>query len=271
CSVQRRHQKVIEEAPSPLLDDSLRAAMGEAAVALAAALSYRGAGTVEFVVDGNLRFYFLEMNTRLQVEHPVTEMVTGTDLVAWQIAIARGEPLPPAPAPRGHAVECRVYAEDPSRGFAPCGGTVVRVDHPSGPGIRVDSCMFDGAPVPLAYDPLLAKIVAWGPDRQAALARLDQALAETAVCGVPTNVGFARAILADPAFRSGRFTTTDVEQRFGAWQPPASSLEARAAALAAHAVATAAAAAPGPARHRQLPAGPWQTLGPWRLGMRRGR
>ncbi|RMF25768.1 MAG: ATP-grasp domain-containing protein [Deltaproteobacteria bacterium] len=267
CSVQRRHQKIIEESPSPIVDAQMRARMGEAAVALAEAIHYSGAGTVEFVVDANLRFYFLEMNTRLQVEHPVTEMVTGTDLVEWQLRIAEGRDLPHAPTARGHAIECRVYAEDPAAGFLPTGGTVLAVDHPCGPGIRVDTSLYDGVEVPPTYDPLLAKVVAWAPTRELAIERMDAALAEFTVLGVRTNVAFLRDVLADERFRSGEFTTTDVDDRFADWRPPSGSEWAVAAAVAAYLVETRAGnAARGPGVARTRPAGPWETLGAWRLG-----
>ena len=200
CSLQRRHQKIIEEAPSPLLDEARRDAMGKAAVQAARSVGYTGAGTVEFIVDGGNPddFYFMEMNTRLQVEHPVTELVTGLDLVEWQVRIAAGERLPPVPAMTGHAVEARVYAEDPSRGFLPTGGTVLALREPAGPDVRVDSGLAEGMSVTSAYDPMLSKVAAWGQDRATALRRLDAALAGTAVLGVTTNIAFLRDLLADP-------------------------------------------------------------------------
>jgi acetyl-CoA/propionyl-CoA carboxylase biotin carboxyl carrier protein len=219
CSLQRRHQKVIEEAPSPLLTAQQRAAMGAAAVSAAAAVGYAGAGTVEFIVDGAAPddFFFMEMNTRLQVEHPVTELVYGLDLVEWQLRVAAGERLPFGSdgrplAMNGHAVEARVYAEDPARGFLPTGGTVLALRTPSGPGVRVDSALAAGVTVTSDYDPMLAKVIAWGPDRATALARLDRALADTVVLGVTTNAGFLRALLADPDVRAGRLDTGLVER-----------------------------------------------------------
>ena len=187
CSLQRRHQKIIEEAPSPLLDAARRDAMGKAAVQAARSVGYIGAGTVEFIVsaDDPDQFFFMEMNTRLQVEHPVTELVTGLDLVEWQVRIAAGERLPPVPAMTGHAFEARVYAEDPSRGFLPTGGTVLGLREPAGPHVRVDSGIAVGTSVTSAYDPMLGKVVAWGPDRAAALRRLDTGLAERIADAAP--------------------------------------------------------------------------------------
>ncbi|HEV7974213.1 acetyl-CoA carboxylase biotin carboxylase subunit [Amycolatopsis sp.] len=218
CSLQRRHQKIIEEAPSILLDEVSRERMGSAAVEAARSCGYVGAGTVEFIVSAKApdEFFFMEMNTRLQVEHPVTEMVTGLDLVEWQVKIAAGEHLTVAQSDvelRGHAVEARVYAEDPSRGFIPTGGTVLAVHEPSGDGVRVDSWMTEGAVIGSNYDPMIAKVIAWGPDRAAALHRLDLALADTALLGVGTNISFLRGLLADDEVRAGRLDTELVERR----------------------------------------------------------
>jgi acetyl-CoA/propionyl-CoA carboxylase biotin carboxyl carrier protein len=218
CSLQRRHQKIIEEAPSILLDEVSRERMGSAAVEAARSCGYVGAGTVEFIVSAKApdEFFFMEMNTRLQVEHPVTEMVTGLDLVEWQVKIAAGEHLTVAQSDvelRGHAVEARVYAEDPSRGFIPTGGTVLAVHEPSGDGVRVDSWMTEGAVIGSNYDPMIAKVIAWGADRAAALHRLDLALADTALLGVGTNISFLRGLLADEEVRAGRLDTELVERR----------------------------------------------------------
>ncbi|MEO3812745.1 biotin carboxylase N-terminal domain-containing protein [Sphaerisporangium sp. B11E5] len=222
CSLQRRHQKIIEEAPSPLLDDATRAEMGAAAVRAAAAVGYVGAGTVEFIVPGDEPGhpgYFIEMNTRLQVEHPVTELVTGLDLVELQLRVAAGEPLPFAQGEvraRGHAVEARVYAEDPAHGFLPTGGRVLALAEPGATGVRVDSGVRAGSVVGSDYDPMLSKVIAWGPDRASALRRLDAALRETTVLGVTTNVAFLRALLADPAVASGDLGTGLIDERLGA-------------------------------------------------------
>jgi len=212
CSLQRRHQKVVEEAPSALLDEATRARIGAAAVETARAVGYTGAGTVEFIV-GSARpdeFFFLEMNTRLQVEHPVTELVTGIDLVEQQVRIAAGLPLPFGQDDvrlTGHAVEVRTYAEDPARGFLPTGGTVLQLHEPTGEHVRVDSSLQVGTAVGSTYDPMLNKVIAWGPDRAAALARLDRALAEQVVLGVGTNTAFLRTLLAHPDVQASRLDT----------------------------------------------------------------
>jgi acetyl-CoA/propionyl-CoA carboxylase biotin carboxyl carrier protein len=218
CSLQRRHQKIIEEAPSVLLDAETRTRMGVSAVEAARSVGYVGAGTVEFIVSAKApgEFYFMEMNTRLQVEHPVTELVTGLDLVEWQVRVAAGEPLALAQDDirlEGHAVEARIYAEDPARDFVPTGGTVLAVHEPRGEGVRVDSWMSEGTVVGSSYDPMLAKVIAWGPDRAAALHRLDLALADTALPGLQTNVTFLRGLLADEDVRAGRLDTELVERK----------------------------------------------------------
>jgi acetyl-CoA/propionyl-CoA carboxylase biotin carboxyl carrier protein len=234
CSLQRRHQKIIEEAPSPFIDAARREAMGAAAVAAARSVGYVSAGTVEFIVSGENPddFFFMEMNTRLQVEHPVTELVTGLDLVEWQLRVAAGEPLAFTQADvrlTGHAAEARVYAEDPARGFLPTGGTVLALHEPSGPDVRVDSALTAGTVVGSSYDPMLAKIIAHGQDRAAALRRLDAALAGTAVLGVTTNVAFLRALLADPDVAAGRLDTGLAERiGFAPGVPPDEVLAAAA-------------------------------------------
>ncbi|KPC85286.1 acetyl/propionyl/methylcrotonyl-CoA carboxylase subunit alpha [Streptomyces coelicoflavus] len=217
CSLQRRHQKVIEEAPSVLLDEATRAAMGEAAVQAARSCGYRGAGTVEFIVPGGdpSQYYFMEMNTRLQVEHPVTELVTGLDLVEWQLRVAAGERLGFAQEDvrlTGHAIEARLCAEDPARGFLPSGGTVLRLREPEGDGVRTDSGLSEGTEVGSLYDPMLSKVIAYGPDRETALRRLRAALAGTVTLGVQTNAGFLRRLLAHPAVVAGELDTGLVER-----------------------------------------------------------
>ncbi|WP_079027843.1 ATP-binding protein [Streptomyces rimosus] len=242
CSLQRRHQKVIEEAPSVLLDEATRAAMGEAAVQAARSCGYRGAGTVEFIVPGDdpASYYFMEMNTRLQVEHPVTEYVTGLDLVEWQLRIAAGEPLAfgqDGVRLTGHAVEARICAETVSvregaRGFLPSGGTVLALAEPQGDGVRTDSGLSEGTEVGSLYDPMLSKVIAYGPDRATALRKLRAALAETVVLGVPTNTGFLRRLLAHPAVAAGELDTGLVEREMDALVPAEVPAEVYAAAAA---------------------------------------
>jgi acetyl-CoA carboxylase biotin carboxylase subunit len=215
CSIQRRHQKVIEEAPCPVLSDQMRADMGAAAVKAARACDYRGAGTVEFLYDGS-GFYFLEMNTRLQVEHPVTEMIYGVDLVGWQLDVAAGKPLPMDQADldarrHGAAIECRVYAEDHQR-FLPSPGKITKLRVPSGPYVRDDSGVYEGWEVPVYYDPLLSKLVTWGDTRAEALGRMRRALSEYAVGGIRTNLPLHRRILAEPSFESGEYDTGYIER-----------------------------------------------------------
>ena len=223
CSVQRRHQKVIEEAPSAVVDDDLRRRMGEAAVRLALSAGYTNAGTIEFLVDADRNFYFLEMNTRLQVEHPVTELVTGFDLVHLQLRIAQGEPLPFTQDDvhlRGHAMECRIYAEDPDNGFLPSPGRITRLLQPGGPGIREDSGIYEGWTVPMDYDPMLSKLIAFAPTRELAIARLLRALDEYVIGGIRTNIGLFRRILRDPDFRAARIDTSYLDRLLAQPSPP---------------------------------------------------
>ncbi|MFJ9144422.1 ATP-binding protein [Streptomyces griseus] len=237
CSLQRRHQKIIEEAPSVLLDAETRAAMGEAAVQAARSCGYVGAGTVEFIVPGNdpASYYFMEMNTRLQVEHPVTELITGLDLVEWQLRVASGERLPYAQQDitlTGWAIEARVCAEDPSRGFLPSGGTVLALREPQGGGVRTDSGLSEGVPVGSLYDPMLSKVIAYGPDRATALRKLRAALADTVILGVPTNAGFLRRLLAHPDVVAGDLDTGLVEREAEGLVPDGVPDEVYAAAAA---------------------------------------
>ncbi|MEW2632091.1 biotin carboxylase N-terminal domain-containing protein [Streptomyces sp. NPDC048389] len=249
CSLQRRHQKIIEEAPSVLLDEATRAAMGEAAVQAARSCGYRGAGTVEFIVPGTdpSQYYFMEMNTRLQVEHPVTELITGLDLVEWQLRVAAGEPLAFTQDDitlTGHAVEARVCAETVSfaagqRAFLPSGGTVLRLQEPQGDGVRTDSGLTEGSEVGSLYDPMLSKVIAYGPDRPTALRRLRSALADTVTLGVPTNAGFLRRLLAHPAVVSGEMDTGLVEREADSLVPDGVPEEVYEAAAAVRARALA--------------------------------
>ena len=246
CSIQRRHQKVIEESPSPVASAELRRALADAAAAVARSVGYTNAGTVEFLLDEVGRFYFLEMNTRLQVEHPITEAVTGVDLVQWQIRIARGEALTLDPAsvlqPRGHAIECRIYAEDADAGFIPSPGRISALRRPSGPGIRDDSGVEAGGEVPTFYDPMISKLIAWGEDRLQATARMRRALDEYEVMGIRTSIPFFRWMLRQPAFASAAFHTGYLDELlqqragepFSAWEPSVEEVAAIAAAL--HAV-----------------------------------
>ena len=225
CSLQRRHQKVVEEAPSTAVDAALRRKMGEAAVAVAGAVGYSNAGTVEFLLDRTGQFYFLEMNTRLQVEHPVTELVTGLDLVREQIRIASGEPLDPALdglEPSGHAIEVRLYAEDPYRGFAPSPGRIEQLRWPDGPGVRVDGGVYEGGEVSIHYDPLLAKLIVWGADRSQALARLERALGELRIEGIHTTRPLFLALLRDRDFLAGNLDTGMLDRKLeaGGLRPP---------------------------------------------------
>lgn len=219
CSLQRRHQKVVEEAPSPVVSAELRRRMGEAAVKAASAVGYSNAGTCEFLLAPDGSFYFLEMNTRLQVEHPVTELVTGIDLLQAQIRIAEGEPLGPefdGVEPRGHAIEVRLYAEDPYQRFAPSPGRIEVLRWPDGPGVRVDSGVYEGSEVSIHYDPMLAKLIVWAADRELAMNRMDRALTEMRIEGIRTTVPLFRAILADPDFRAGNLDIGMLDRKLAA-------------------------------------------------------
>ena len=271
CSIQRRHQKIIEETPSPALTPQLRQRMGEAAAAIARRAGYVNAGTVEFLVDPQSGdFYFLEMNARLQVEHPITEAVLGLDMVEWQVRIASGEPMTLKQEdiqPRGHAIECRIYAEDPYRDFVPSTGTLARWRPSSGPGLRLDSGVVEGQEVSIYYDPLLAKLVAWGPTRDLCLSRMEVALSNFQVLGVVTNIPLLRAVVTHPQFRRGEYDTGFLE-----WNPavttPTISGETRALAQALAAWAEKQPGNPAPAAPSvgsQGYPGPWQSAGGRRL------
>jgi len=269
CSLQRRHQKVVEETPSQALDPEARAALCAAGVAAARAAGYENAGTVEFLLDPKGAFYFLEMNTRLQVEHPVTECVTGLDLVRMQIEVAAGRPLGLVQddiRPRGHALECRLYAEDPERGDLPSPGRLLAWSMPEGPGVRVDAGVDSGSDVTVHYDPLLAKIVTWGASRPESLQRMTDALTRAVALGVTTNLSRLRAIVAHPAFLAGELHTGFLEQHFGAALPvEAPPREALAAVAAALVVEPRSATGPG----SRAAADPWAEVGGWRLGVPR--
>jgi acetyl-CoA carboxylase biotin carboxylase subunit len=240
CSIQRRHQKVIEESPSPLVErfPELRQRLGEAALKIASAAGYYNAGTLEFLADAHGNFYFLEMNTRLQVEHPVTELVTGLDLVHWQLRIASGERLALRQRDiilRGSAIECRVYAEDPANDFLPSPGTIAQYSEPGGPGIRVDAGVYEGWQVPVDYDPLLAKLVVWAATRDAAVNRMQRALTEYHISGITTNLGLFAGIMANPAFRAGDIHTGFLSDFPLVQVPPESDEQAAIAAMIASA------------------------------------
>jgi 3-methylcrotonyl-CoA carboxylase alpha subunit len=265
CSIQRRHQKVIEETPSPALDGAQREALCAAGVAAARAAAYVNAGTVEFLLDPEGRFYFLEMNTRLQVEHPVTEAVVGLDLVRLQLEIAAGRPLPfgqAAVVARGHALECRVYAEDPENDDLPSPGRILLLATPAGPGVRFDGGVVTGSDVSVHYDPLLAKVVAWGRERTEAVERMRAALGQTVVLGVATNLARLNAILAHPEFVRGRLTTGFIDEHLSELSrdgpPPPEALAATAMALATR---SGVASPRGGAVARD----PWTSLSGWRL------
>ena len=271
CSIQRRHQKIIEETPSPALTPELRQRMGEAAVAVARTAGYVNAGTAEFLLDAHSgEFYFLEMNARLQVEHPVTEAVLGLDMVEWQLRIASGEPLTLRQEdiqPQGHAIECRIYAEDPYRGFVPSTGTLLRWRPPSGPGLRLDSGVVEGQEVSIYYDPMLAKLTAWAPTRDLSLRRMEVALTQFLALGVVTNIPLLRAVLRHPQFLRGEYDTGFLE-----WNPAVTSpvmsgesrtlVRALAAWAAQRPVGPVASSAGGDMR---VKVSPWQSAGEQRL------
>jgi acetyl-CoA carboxylase biotin carboxylase subunit len=266
CSIQRRHQKIVEEAPSPAVTAELRAAMTDAAIRAARAVDYVGAGTIEFLLDAAGRFYFLEMNTRLQVEHPVTEWTTGLDLVREQILVARGEPLSfDSITPRGHALECRLYSEDPSRQFLPATGTVRVLTEPAGPWVRFDSGVARGSVVGVEYDPMLAKISTWGATREDARTRMLAALRETVLLGIVTNRDYLRAVLAHPAFVAGATHTEFLAEHLADWRPPSGPTRDLAAIAAALALTTPARADDG-ASVRDAAPSPFAALGSWRAG-----
>src|SRR5688572_25949106 len=264
CSIQRRHQKVVEESPSLAVSAEMRRRMTAAAAAVARGVGYTNAGTIEFLVDASGSFYFLEMNTRLQVEHPITEMVTGVDLVQWQIRIARGERLTLDPeqllTPRAHAIECRIYAEDPDNGFLPSPGRIQGLRVPQGPGVRDDSGAYEGGEVPIFYDPMISKLITWGDTRAHAIQRMRRALAEYQVCGIRTTIPFFRWLLDDADFMAGRFDTSFIDRKLGgANGSPLQAIDRSHEDLAAIAAAVhmftkpvvdGAAAAPAPSRWR---------------------
>jgi acetyl-CoA carboxylase biotin carboxylase subunit len=266
CSVQRRHQKIVEESPSPALTPELRARMGEDALKVARAAGYTNAGTVEFLLDSEGNYYFLEVNARIQVEHPVTELVTGVDLVKWQLRIASGERLalrPEVLSQRGHSIECRIYAEDPEHGFLPSAGRIAHVSHPEGPGVRVDSGIYSGCEVPVHYDPILAKVITWGEDRECARRRMERSLDEFAILGVRSTVPYLRDLIAHQAFVRGETNTGFIEEHMASWTPAQGDL-AREAAVAAAVFESMGSRATGVVVERARPT-PWRSMGRWEI------
>lgn len=273
CSIQRRHQKILEETPSPALDPELRARMGETAVRAMRAAGYNNAGTVEFLLDRDRRFYFLEVNARLQVEHPVTELTAGVDIVRQQILIASGADLSLRQEDlrqRGHAVECRIYAEDPKTNFLPSPGRIAFLREPKGPGVRFDSGVFEGFEVPVHYDPILAKLIVWAEDRVSACRRMSAALDDCVILGIHTTAGFLKDVVNHPEFRGGRATTSFIGKFFPSWgrgegEEDRQRLALAAAAFDALARATGPKGVPGRGGKKDV-ATPWTTLGRWRVG-----
>ncbi len=267
CSIQRRHQKIVEESPSVAVNPELRNRMGETAVKVVLASRYTNAGTVEFLLDRDGRFYFLEVNTRIQVEHPVTELTTGIDLVKAQIRIADGEPLwmrQEDLVQRGHAIECRVYAENPENNFLPSAGRILFAEEPVGPGIRVDSGIYSGYEVPVHYDPILSKVICWAETRDEAIRRMKQALADYPILGIRTIVPFLGAVLDHPEFLKGNTYTDFIEEHMPGWTLATGEGETLTAALIAGALATGRRAVGAPGETRGTPS-PWETLGNWEI------
>ncbi len=269
CSIQRRHQKIIEETPSPALTDDLRKRMGEAAVEAARSAGYVNAGTVEFLLDQSGGFYFLEVNARLQVEHPITEMTTGLDLVRRQLEIAAGQPLPFTQdeiTRRGHAIECRIYAEDPEADFMPSPGKILYARSAEGPGVRYDHGIYSGFDVPVHYDPILGKLVVWAEDRPSACARMVRALKECVILGVKTPIEFLLDILSSGEFQSGNTHTHFIEEHFSGWHPDTKADELALLAFTVHEmVGPRVGTATGTSIERMDVPSPWQTLGAWDL------
>jgi acetyl-CoA carboxylase biotin carboxylase subunit len=269
CSIQRRYQKILEETPSAALDDDLRRRMGATAVAIMKATGYTNAGTVEFLLDRDRKFYFLEVNARIQVEHPITEMVTGVDLVRQQIRIAAGDRLSfrqEELSQRGHAIECRIYAEDPANGFLPHPGKILLVEDPAGPDIRCDSGIDSGCEVTPHYDPILAKLIVRAEDREAARLRMIRALEDYVILGIPTTIPFLAEVLAHPEFAAGRTHTHFIDQHFPRWQPRAAEAALFEIALAAGAWIGANPPEAGGGRKGPAQTSPWVRTGKWEIG-----
>jgi acetyl-CoA carboxylase, biotin carboxylase subunit len=265
CSVQRRHQKIIEETPSPVMTPALRERMGAAAVAVAKASGYVNAGTVEFLVDPEGNFYFLEVNTRLQVEHPITEMITGLDIVRLQLEVAAGNPLPFVQEDvqsRGHAIECRIYAEDPENGFRPSPGRIAHVEEPSGPGIRNDCGVYSGFQVPVEYDPILSKLIAHAPTREQAIRRMTRALEDYVILGVKTSVPILIDVLESEAFKRGQTFTDFLDTHFAGWKPQRPHVEVACAAFIIDELSRVGKTRIAAGQEGGIES-PWQTLGLW--------
>ncbi len=273
CSIQRRHQKIVEETPSPAVDPDLRTRMGDTACRVMQVAGYNNAGTVEFLLDDKKEFYFLEVNARLQVEHPVTELVTGVDLVHEQIRIAAGHPLriqQDQLQQRGHAIECRIYAEDPLHNFLPSSGMIQFLKGPSGPGIRHDCGIYSGCEIPIYYDPILAKLIVWAADRDMACRRMGKALDDYVVLGVKTSIDFLKAVISHPKFRSGATSTDFIPQYFKDWTGSDHQERERGLALlaAGFRAQNESSALSGSRIHNQGASDPWISLGKWRMGGR---
>lgn len=272
CSIQRRHQKIVEETPSVALTPEIRQKMGEAAVKVVKACDYSNAGTVEFLFDKNGNFYFLEMNTRIQVEHPITEMVVGVDLVVEQIKVAAGAELSynqKSLAQTGHAIECRIYAEDAANNFLPAAGTIQYLKEPTGPGVRVDTGVYSGAEVSVFYDPILSKLIVWGPDREAARKRMLKALSNYVVLGVTTQIDYLRDVLSHPEFIEGRTYTDFIPTHMTEWAPAGSDADSLPFVLAAGALSSQLSprtVSSGGSNESAMPT-PWETVGKWEIGM----
>ncbi len=270
CSIQRRHQKIVEESPSQALDSKLRAKMGETAKKVIQVSGYNNAGTVEFLLDKNKNFYFLEVNARLQVEHPVTEFITGVDLVHQQITIASGEKLAISQdelEQKGHAIECRIYAEDPFNKFLPSAGKVFFLKEPSGPGVRHDCGIYSGCDIPIFYDPILAKLIVWAENREMSCQRMISALDDYVILGIQTTIGFLKDVIAHPKFQIGETTTSFIEKYFAQWGGKEKTEEAcMIAALASAFDSQSKSFGPQVLTDRDVAPSPWQTLGKWRLG-----
>jgi len=272
CSIQRRHQKIIEESPSQALDDELRDRMGEVAKKVIKATGYNNAGTVEFLLDKDKKFYFLEVNARLQVEHPVTELITGLDIVQHQIAIAAGEKLSlrqDSLSQNGHAIECRIYAEDPQNNFLPSSGKILFLNEPSGPGIRLDSGIYSGCEVPIFYDPILSKLIVWAENKEMACQRMIQALDNYVILGVKTSITFLKDIVSSPNFKKSQTTTDFIEKYFKNWSGSQKDNKNKELALMAASFLTQNKGYDVKTEEKggiKRSFSPWRTLGRWRLG-----